>query len=392
MKKKQIIIIIITLMVLLMLCGGILILLGKLKNNENNIDTSQDAPELEVETELQRVASKNVLLTAEKIINDNLESSQKFYIEDAYYQEIEVDVEAKIYIYGRLFYNNYANNKTMYIILNTNYDNMLYDEKIEKDGITKTEYDRIIANLKEQTTTTKLSSYDSSKKFTLKNATDEDIITRYLEYYQNMVLYDTKDAYDLLNEDYKNKRFGSYNSFEEYVNDYNQTIENLTLEKYGMSYGETTTKYIAQDTKENYYTFECKSVLDFDIQLDNYTIEIDDYKAKYNALTDQQKAAICLSNVIQMINTKDYENLYKKVDETFRSKNFPTIDEFKNYINNRYYYYNIVSNTQARMDSNIYVLSFDISSGNNTSAETKKANLLIQLVNDTEFKISFVNN
>ena len=144
MKKKQIIIIIITLIVLLMLCGGILILLGKLKNNENNIDTSQDAPELEVETELQRVASKNVLLTAEKIINDNLESSQKFYIEDAYYQEIEVDVEAKIYIYGRLFYNNYANNKTMYIILNTNYDNMLYDEKIEKDGITKTEYDRII--------------------------------------------------------------------------------------------------------------------------------------------------------------------------------------------------------------------------------------------------------
>ena len=392
MKKKQIIIIIITLIVLLMLCGGILILLGKLKNNENNIDTSQDAPELEVETELQRVASKNVLLTAEKIINDNLESSQKFYIEDAYYQEIEVDVEAKIYIYGRLFYNNYSNNKTMYIILNTNYDNMLYDEKIEKDGITKTEYDRIIANLKEQTTTTKLSSYDSTKKFTLKNATDEDIITRYLEYYQNMVLYDTKDAYDLLNEDYKNKRFGSYNSFEEYVNDYNQTIENLTLEKYGMSYGETTTKYIAQDTKENYYTFECKSVLDFDIQLDNYTIEIDDYKAKYNALTDQQKAAICLSNVIQMINTKDYENLYKKVDETFRSKNFPTIDEFKNYINNRYYYYNIVSNTQARMDSNIYVLSFDISSGNNTSAETKKANLLIQLVNDTEFKISFVNN
>lgn len=392
MKKKQIIIIIITLMVLLMLCGGILILLGKLKNNENNIDTSQDAPELEVETELQRVASKNVLLTAEKIINDNLESSQKFYIEDAYYQEIEVDVEAKIYIYGRLFYNNYANNKTMYIILNTNYDNMLYDEKIERDGITKTEYDSIIANLKEQTTTTKLSSYDSSKKFTLKNATDEDIITRYLEYYQNMVLYDTKDAYDLLNEDYKNKRFGSYNSFEEYVNDYNQTIENLTLEKYGMSYGETTTKYIAQDTKENYYTFECKSVLDFDIQLDNYTIEIDDYKAKYNALTDQQKAAICLSNVIQMINTKDYENLYKKVDETFKSKNFPTIDEFKDYINNRYYYYNIVSNTQARMDSNIYVLSFDISSGNNTSAETKKANLLIQLGNDTEFKISFVNN
>lgn len=392
MKKKQIIIIIITLIVLLMLCGGILILLGKLKNNENNIDTSQDAPELEVETELQRVASKNVLLTAEKIINDNLESSQKFYIEDAYYQEIEVDVEAKIYIYGRLFYNNYSNNKTMYIILNTNYDNMLYDEKIEKDGITKTEYDIIIANLKEQTTTTKLSSYDSTKKFTLKNATDEDIITRYLEYYQNMVLYDTKDAYDLLNEDYKNKRFGSYNSFEEYVNDYNQTIENLTLEKYGMSYGETTTKYIAQDTKENYYTFECKSVLDFDIQLDNYTIEIDDYKAKYNALTDQQKAAICLSNVIQMINTKDYENLYKKVDETFRSKNFPTVDEFKNYINNRYYYYNIVSNTQARMDSNIYVLSFDISSGNNTSAETKKANLLIQLGNDTEFKISFVNN
>ena len=392
MKKKQIIIIIITLIVLLMLCGGILILLGKLKNNENNIDTSQDAPELEVETELQRVASKNVLLTAEKIINDNLESSQKFYIEDAYYQEIEVDVESKIYIYGRLFYNNYSNNKTMYIILNTNYNNMLYDEKIEKDGITKTEYDIIIANLKEQTTTTKLSSYDSTKKFTLKNATDEDIITRYLEYYQNMVLYDTKDAYDLLNEDYKNKRFGSYNSFEEYVNDYNQTIENLTLEKYGMSYGETTTKYIAQDTKENYYTFECKSVLDFDIQLDNYTIEIDDYKAKYNALTDQQKAAICLSNVIQMINTKDYENLYKKVDETFRSKNFPTIDEFKNYINNRYYYYNIVSNTQARMDSNIYVLSFDISSGNNTSAETKKANLLIQLVNDTEFKISFVNN
>lgn len=392
MKKKQIIIIIITLIVLLMLCGGILILLGKLKNNENNIDTSQDAPELEVETELQRVASKNVLLTAEKIINDNLESSQKFYIEDAYYQEIEVDVEAKIYIYGRLFYNNYSNNKTMYIILNTNYDNMLYDEKIEKDGITKTEYDIIIANLKEQTTTTKLSSYDSTKKFTLKNATDEDIITRYLEYYQNMVLYDTKDAYDLLNEDYKNKRFGSYNSFEEYVNDYNQTIENLTLEKYGMSYGETTTKYIAQDTKENYYTFECKSVLDFDIQLDNYTIEIDDYKAKYNALTDQQKAAICLSNVIQMINTKDYENLYKKVDETFRSKNFPTIDEFKNYINNRYYYYNIISNTQARMDSNIYVLSFDISSGNNTSAEIKKANLLIRLGNDTEFKISFVNN
>ena len=130
-------------------------------------------------------------------------------------------------------------------------------------------------------------------------------------------------------------------------------------------------------------------MLNIKIQLDNYTIEDKKYVEEYNKLSNEEKVNICLSKVLKMINNKEYNDLYNLLDETYKSTYFMNFEDFKKYINDNYFYNNEFISSNISFNVNSYICEVKIKSGVEVSALEKTNTIIIQLANDTSFKISF---
>lgn len=101
---------------------------------------------------------------------------------------------------------------------------------------------------------------------------DEDMAEIYLNDYIYNLNHNIQKAYNLLNEEYRNKRFGSFSNYISYVNSLNYS--NYKLKSY---YKKSADGYIifgVYDTNGNFYAFKTKGVMQYSVYLDDYTVEI----------------------------------------------------------------------------------------------------------------------
>jgi len=101
---------------------------------------------------------------------------------------------------------------------------------------------------------------------------DEDMAKIYLNDYIHNMFYDVEKAYNLLDEEYKTKKFGSLDNFKSYV-------DGLEYSTYVLSryYKKDTDGYIifgVYDKNGNFFAFKTKGVLQYTVFLDDYTVEI----------------------------------------------------------------------------------------------------------------------
>lgn len=101
---------------------------------------------------------------------------------------------------------------------------------------------------------------------------DEDMATIYLNDYIYTMNSDVEKAYNLLDEEYRNKKFGSLDSYKEYVNSLNN--ENYTLSRYYKSGNDKTIIFGVYDNYGNFYAFKTHGVMQYSVFLDNDTVEI----------------------------------------------------------------------------------------------------------------------
>lgn len=227
---------------------------------------------------------------------------------------------------------------------------------------------------------------NEDNSFVIINTGYNELIVKYIKYYQKLVNKDPEKAYDLLDEEYKEKRFTNIENFIEYINLKKKTLEDIIVQKYSFDTKEDYEEYIIVDTNNNYYIIEEYSVMDFKIILDTYTIETQENIEKYNALTDTNKLSANIQKIIEAINNKDYNYVFDKLNEEYRNNKFRNIDEFINYINNNFYDVNILETGTANLDGNVYISKIQVSNGQN---ETKQLTMLIRLLEETDFEISF---
>lgn len=102
------------------------------------------------------------------------------------------------------------------------------------------------------------------------NITDEQMANIYLNDFKNSIYSDINRAYNLLNEEYRNKKFGTVNNFVDYVNGLN--YNNITMDKYSVSGDKKIFTIYTDDGKV--YIFKITSVMEYEVYLDDYTIEI----------------------------------------------------------------------------------------------------------------------
>lgn len=105
--------------------------------------------------------------------------------------------------------------------------------------------------------------------------TESDIANKYLNDYKNLMLNDLNAAYELVNDSYKNKKFGSFEIFKEYIVDqYSLAFYNMSVKEYNVVNNNGYKFYYIRDTRDRLYIFKELSIMNYEVYLDNFTVDI----------------------------------------------------------------------------------------------------------------------
>lgn len=229
-------------------------------------------------------------------------------------------------------------------------------------------------------------------KFSYYKITDEELIRRYISNYKINAIYNTKESYNLLDEEYRIKRFGSLNEYQEYIKENVDTIKNSILKTYDVTEENGITRYDYIDNNGNHYLFKETAVMQYTVFLDDYTILTDEGKEEYNELDKFDKAKHNLTKFIKMINSKDYNGIYNVLDNTFKSNNFKNVESLKKYIEENAYKYNDIE-IEEYDDTTYDYIVFNCNLINfNNEKEVKSITIIINQMENGNFTMSFSFN
>lgn len=119
-----------------------------------------------------------------------------------------------------------------------------------------------------------LKNYKSNEYIPVK-MTSDGIAVKYLNDFKNNMVSDVEEAYNSLNEEYRTKRFKDFDGFKKYVDDFmSLSFVSLELEKYSITNIGGNKIYNIYDGNGFQYIFKEISVMDYEVYLDEYTVEI----------------------------------------------------------------------------------------------------------------------
>lgn len=320
------------------------------------------------------ITEDNVLENSPQIVD-----FQSFKVKDMYL--IEKENKYKNYVYGVI--STGENSYAWYGEVNTDY-NVFTLEPLGKE-----DYENIIQNKTD--TGEKNLVRNSYNQFIVNQISEEQLCRYYFEDYKDKLLNDYEVAFDMLEEQYKEKRFqNDISKFIQYIEDNKQHIELATLLSYS-TYNDSYegNRIVLKDNYDNYYTLYENAVMDYRILLDTYTIPTEEYLQKYNTLSLESRAINNVEIVINMINNKDYEKLYSLLDETFKSNNFATLDVYKNYMREHFFDYNILGSKKIKEINGVFVCKVFLKDSPGSAYESKEQTFIIKLGEGTDFVMSF---
>lgn len=218
--------------------------------------------------------------------------------------------------------------KNVYFVINVdNQNNTFSIIPIEKEQYQTLE--EVPLNSEDKSIDKKDSNY-----FNFQIMQDMDIAQKYFTYYKKLMLENSPKAYEHLDEEYRNKRFGSLEGFQKYIDDNREEIKNYLAKEYTLNNYTDSVEYVCLDKYKNQYLFNVSSVMNFTVKLDTYTIESDEVKEEYIRAKDLKKVKMNVDKWILMLNNRDYKSAFEVLDEDFRNQYFQTVEKFEQYMRN----------------------------------------------------------
>ena len=227
-----------------------------------------------------------------------------------------------------------------------------------------------------------------NNKYTLKPISDETYLTDLINQYKQEVLYNSTLVYNKLDNEYKDKRFSTFNKFQEYINNNKSEVLKLRIEKYKKTKFDDYTKYMCIGNDGNYYIFKETSVMKYTLLLDTYTIDLPEFIEKYDAGNNKTKVELNIGKFIEALNNSDYDYIYKHLDEQFKSNNFKTINEFENYIKLNFYNKNSINLQEYEEQNDIYIYDLTLKNVEN-ELQSKSLRVVVKLLENRNFVMSF---
>ena len=375
MRNIKLLIIILTIFSVILICT--IIALGvqnsKMQNDtniENNIENIESSnitentmsanPELTYNTSLQEVTSNSILYSISNNINKyfnyikegntqavnelggntvyTISNNVKYVVKQAYSTENEYIT--KYYTYGILTIANgnlTATEQEVFNIIYVDIENNTY--LIEQ--ATKEELSNMKKLGKDENIDIPQGTYNNFEYEYINNVKQMEI---YLEDFVFEIFNNIENAYNLLNEEYRTRRFGNINEFVEYVTEKQNQIRNIKIVQYSVDDEGGTKVYKGTDEYGNYYQIIENAYMEYEVILDNYTMQ------DYSSSSDEEKIEKSAEKFILMLNSADYTNAYNLLESTFKATYFPTEQDFINHIKNNWYERNIIASKEVNSE------------------------------------------
>lgn len=297
-----------------------------------------------------------------------------------------------------------------YYILCTDNNNGTFDIQ----PINEEEYKKYIAeNIQITNATIEKNNYNSIRRFFL---SEEEIITRMFEDYIQNALYSPQDSYNSLNPEYREKKFGNFQSFQLFLDEnrsvyesydmrnakkyedfnnmeeymlYLTTFQQIKLESYEKTMNNQYTQYVCIDNLGNYYIFRETAAMQYTVILDTYTIDLPEFVEQYEKASEEDKVLMNIQKFFDAIEDKDYDYAYDKLDATFKSNNFATLESFENYVEQNFFEENTLSAGKAEKQGDVYLYNVTINDGTSNSNNSKTTSFVMRLGEGTDFVMSF---
>ena len=315
--------------------------------NKDNILTSIEQGYDFIATEMYEKRDKTLYSFIVKgVIDDDIYNQQKFYI-------VDLDLSNSTFKVTPLYNNNYTSVEQI--------QERKKLEKIEQNNFNKFEFLRL---------------------------TENEIYTKYAEYFVNLLKNNPTRAYDMLDEQYKELRFkNDFNKFTEYINLMNSNNKLDTEIKEISKYDNN--KYIVKTKNDNRYIISATYPMEFTVQLDEYTVITDSFKQTYTSASNVKKVSTNVDKIMKMINNYDYENLYNLLDETYKINNFGNINDFINYIGNKFYNSNFYEIMSLEENEENTIIEVKVYKDNSANTEYNINKIVMALNENTNFKFYF---
>lgn len=343
---------------------------------EQAIDTLQDMIDVE--------AIKELSLKEENFVQKMKPyKSTNFTIEDIYYVRKSTNLSL-YYIDGLL-----DKEKQAQLIVKT--DSYTGTFSIyPQEYIEKKNYDKNSIQSNFNTEKIQYITKNNHNQYKINQITDKIMAQYYLYDYGDMVSNHLEKAYGLLNETYKEKRFPTYEEYANYIQTSNKIYNLLELKSYSVKQKEGYQEFTCEDQYGNIYIFEEKSIMQYTVQLDNYTLENETWNAKYQASNSRDKAILNIEKFFEMLHMQDYKSAYSMLNENFKQNYFKTQIDFENYMKTHVFQYNEIEyKGYSNQVTDIY--TYQVVLADATGENTKKIefSIVMKLLEGTNFEMSF---
>lgn len=321
------------------------------------------------------------------INTDNIDSNIEKLDTEVFFIPLQTKYIKNGYMYkyaisGYITDFNYNVIRNLNLIVNLDTNNYTYSiEPLNGENIN-------IENVQLNNTLDKVEKNDNNTfKYISTNAEDE--ARRYLDTYKKMILSNPEEAYNRLDGEYRDKRFGSLGEFEEYINENRQDFLTLQPTDYLLNTYDEYSEYVCRDKYQNLYIFRAKNPLDYAVLLDTYTIITDNFKTTYDKSSDEYKVAMNIDKWIQMINARDYKTAYNYLDETFRNNNFGSEEAFEQYMKENFPLHYDLQFGQTSNNNGVYEQEIILTDITGASSEQIEKTVIMQLGENYQFVMSF---
>lgn len=445
-KIKNSIILMVTIIIVLLIIILIVCINLKKKNSrihhipEDDIDTQGDVGEvLEITNEEVNVDNMSTIKTVESVIQRYFDTinrnSSRYYgkNEDGEYIKIISDEEIKQQIL-EILSDEYKNTKGINInnisttieLLDEDLEIIVLqmkeviNENIEKfcvNAIAINNEDKIkynfcmFVNLDNTNKTFSIEPIDdTSKSFDELRITNNDVpiipsnnnqykiisygyeqtINKYMNDFKKLYNADINISYNYLNEDYRKKKFNDINDYKNYMIRNQSRFQVANIVKYRVNYNDDYTEFVCVDQNDYYYLFrqQKNNPLNYSIIMDTYTLELPEFTEKYDKSNDQQKIGMNIEKIVSAINCKDYEYIYSKFDETFKSNNFQNVSQLEEVLKKNLFDVNKVTYEKfTEIGDDIY--TYNIILYNPEQETSQKMTIVMKLLENRDFVMSF---
>lgn len=221
------------------------------------------------------------------------------------------------------------------------------------------------------------------------STSESSCIKELFERFKFDVNYDLKHLYNLLDEEYKNVRFGNdFQNFSTYMNSNKELyLSDIAYgyQKYDLNW---YTQYIIICQNDHRFVYNMIDLMNYSIQLDYYTTAIPAYIELYNSNFPHIRAKYCIDRVKQAINEGNYEFIYAKLNPVQKSNYYNNYNDFVNFIKVYFYKLNIFEyGSYSKISDDVYEYSVTVKNEMDEKA-SRKFKMTIKLKEEADFSIS----